>query len=75
MAKIVRKPDEHALRDAAGKYTAVSYTTKTGEVWLSNKTVYFSLAFVLAVLAMLTGVDLGFAKGLFDWALRFSRLG
>jgi len=74
MAKIVRGPQGTFLRDDRGKYTAISYTTKGGDVvWVSNKLFALVFGFVLLLMGLTGSVDTSLAKA-FDVALRLVTL-
>ncbi len=73
--KIIRGPDRTpGLRDSAGKYTAFTFPTRKGQVWVSNKALGLVLGSILSLLVALEP-GVGAAKDmLFDWALRLTTL-
>ena len=64
MSKIVRGPNGPHLRDNDGKNTAISFTTKEVDVWVSNKAVRNICVSVLMMIAMATGTAVSLGKGL-----------
>jgi hypothetical protein len=70
--KVIRGPNGLAFRDSTGKYTALSFPTKKGQVWISNKALGLVLGFILG---LLTALEPSAARTLFfDWALKLTTL-
>jgi hypothetical protein len=71
--KVVRSPAGVGFRDTAGKYTALSFPTKWGYVWISNKALCIASGFVLGLLA--TFEPSAAKTVLFNWVLRLTTFG
>lgn len=75
MAKIIRGPSGPALRDDTGRYTAISFSTNKGEVWISNRALALAFGFIFGLVTFAGSAEVSSAKTvLFDWALRLNSL-
>lgn len=74
MTKIIRDHSGWKIRDSKGQYTAISFTTKSGEqFWISNRALKIILTVVLIATATLNGtVQASFAvpDKLIGWVLK-----